>query len=62
MAIAGVLYVWSLRLLSSAVLSDRNSGIQRSVAAISPIRSCAAGLISASHRPPSAAKHFCGAK
>ena len=23
---------------------------------------CAAGLSSASHRPPSAAKHFCGAK
>jgi hypothetical protein len=61
-ASAGVLYVWSLSELSSAVVSDRNSGIQRSVAPISAIRSCAAGLVSASHRPPSDAKHFCGAK
>jgi hypothetical protein len=48
--------------LSSAVESERNSGIQRPLPAISAIRSCAAGLVSASHRPPSAAKHFCGAK
>jgi hypothetical protein len=51
-----------LRELSSAVVSDRNSGTHRPLAPISAIRSSAAGLISASHRPPSAAKDFCGAK
>jgi hypothetical protein len=61
-ATAGVLYVWSLRELSSAVASDRNSGIQRSVPASSSMRASAAGLRNASHRPPSEAKHFCGAK
>jgi len=61
-ATAGVLYVWSLSELSSAVVSDRNSGTQRPFAPISATRSSATGLISASQRPPSAAKDFCGAK
>ena len=61
-AIAGVLYVWSLSEFSSAVGSDRNSGTQRPLAPISPTRSSATGLISANHRPPSEAKPFCGAK
>ena len=61
-ATAGVLYVWSLREFSSAVAIERNSGIQRSEAAISSTRATAAGLSSASHSPPSAAKLFCGAK
>jgi hypothetical protein len=51
-----------LRELSSAVARERNSGIQRSEAASSSTRSIAAGLRSASQRPPSEAKHFCGAK
>ena len=41
---------------SSAVASDSDSGIQRSLAASSPTRSIAAGLRSASHSPPSDAK------
>jgi hypothetical protein len=61
-ATAGVLYVWSLREFSSAVVIDRNSGIHRSVAASSSTRAIAAGLSSASHSPPSEAKHFWGAK
>jgi hypothetical protein len=47
---------------SSAVASDRKSGIQRSDASSSAIRSCAAGLSSASHSPPSEANDFWGAK
>ncbi len=62
MPTAGVLYVWSLRLLSSAVSRFSESGIQRPEPAISSMRSCAAGLSSASQSPPSEAKHFCGAK
>ena len=61
-ASAGVLYVWSLELLSTAMGSDRKSGVQRPESLISATRSSAAGLISAIHSPPSAAKHFCGAK
>jgi hypothetical protein len=57
-----------LRELSSAVDSDRKSGIQRGApvvgrsASICSIRSIAAGLTTASHRPPSEANPFCGAK
>ena len=60
--IAGVLYVWSLRLFSTAIGSDRKSGAHRPDAAIDSMRSNAAGLNSASHSPPSLAKFFCGAK
>ena len=62
MEIAGVFRVWFRRELSTAFLSDRNSGMYRSEAAIRSIRSIAAGESSASHRPPSEAKFFCGAK
>ena len=62
MATAGVFSVWSLVVLSSAVAIDRNSGIHRSVAAISAIRASAAGEASAIHSPPSEPKTFCGAK
>jgi len=51
-----------LREFSSAVVSDRKSGIQRSDAPISSIRSIAAGLAAANQMPPSAAKLFWGAK
>ncbi len=64
-ASAGVLYVWSLTEFSSAIFSDRNSGIQRppgGSAAIDRIRCCAAGLSSANQIPPSDANPFCGAK
>ena len=60
--IAGVLYVWFLRLLSMAIGSDKKSGTQRPEAAICSTRARAAGLITASHSPPSEAKFFCGAK
>ncbi len=59
---AGVFSVWSLTELSTATFSDRNSGMYRPLAAISSIRARAAGESSASHRPPSAPKTFCGAK
>ena len=42
-ATAGVLSVWSLVELSSAVAMDRNSGIQRPDSAISAIRARARG-------------------
>ena len=45
-----------------AIGSDRNSGTQRPAAAICSTRASAAGLMIASHSPPSAAKFFCGAK
>ncbi len=61
-AIAGVLRVWSLSELSIATARLRVSGIQRSVAAISAVRSSAAGDSSANHSPPSEPKLFCGAK
>ena len=61
-AIAGVLYVWFLRLLSTAIGSERKSGTQRFDSAMASIRLSAAGLRIASHRPPSLAKFFCGAK
>ena len=48
--------------LSTAVVSDRNSGTQRPEPSIRAARSTAAGERTASHRPPSAAKAFCGAK
>ena len=59
---AGVLYVWFFRLLSTAIGSDRKSGTQRPDAAICSTRDSAAGDMIASHRPPSLAKFFCGAK
>ena len=62
MPTAGVLYVWSLRELSSAVARLSDSGIQRSDPAISSIRAMARGETRATHRPPSDAKFFCGAK
>ncbi len=62
MASAGVLYVWSLRLFSSAMPRSSEAGTQRSDAAIRSMRSMAAGDTAASHRPPSLARHFCGAK
>ena len=60
--IAGVLYVWFFRLLSIAIGSDRKSGTQRPDAAMASTRASAAGLMMASHRPPSLAKFFCGEK
>jgi hypothetical protein len=48
-----------LREFSRAVPSERNSGIQRSLAASSSMRWAAAGLMTDSHRPPSEAKDFC---
>src|SRR3954447_3827896 len=60
-ASAGVLYVWSRRLLSNAMPRSYDAGTQRS-ARTWPMRSIAAGDIKASQRPPSEAKHFCGAK
>ena len=59
---AGVLYVWSSRLLSRAMPRSSDAGRQRSLAAIRSMRSTAAGEQAASHSPPSLAKHFCGAK
>ncbi len=61
-ASAGVLSVCSRRELSMAAVSDRNGGMYRSEAPMRCARSIAAGLMSASHRPPSPAKFFCGAK
>ena len=60
-AIAGVLSVWSARELCTAVVSERNSGTQR-LASTRAARSTAAGDSTASHRPPSEANDFCGAK
>ena len=62
MASAGVLYVWSRRELSIAICRSLNAGTHRPVACTCATRSIAAGDISASHRPPSLAKDFCGAK
>src|SRR5829696_1835778 len=59
---AGVLYVWSRRELSRAVLRSSDVGIHRSLAAIRSIRSIARGEHTASQRPPSLARHFWGAK
>ena len=59
---AGVFSVWSSRELSTAFLRLRNSGMYRPLAAIRSMRSIAAGENSASQRPPSEAKFFCGAK
>ena len=59
---AGVLYVWFFRLLSTAMGSDRKSGTHRPDAAICSTLASAAGLRIASHSPPSEAKFFCGAK
>ena len=59
---AGVLYVWSRREFSSAIGRLSDGGTQRSVAPRRSMRSIAAGEHSASQRPPSPAKHFCGAK
>src|ERR671933_892691 len=49
-ATAGVLYVWSLRELSIAVVRSRKSGIQRPPLLMSSILARAAGESSASHR------------
>ncbi len=58
-----MLYVWFCREFSSAVDSDSDAGCQRSGApASASIRSIAAGLSTASHRPPSEPNDFCGAK
>ncbi len=62
MARAGVLYVWFLRELSIAVGRSKNAGMCRSLAAIRSARSSAAGENTPTHRPPSAANDFCGAK
>ena len=59
---AGVLYVWSLRELSSAIPRSKNAGTQRSLAAMRSMRSIARGEQAASQSPPSEARHFCGAK
>jgi hypothetical protein len=59
---AGVLYVWFLRELSIAVGSEKNSGTWRPDAWTRSARSIAAGEKTPIHRPPSAAKDFCGAK
>ena len=59
---AGVLYVWSLSELSLAILRSIDAGIQRSPVAMRSMRSMAAGDTAAIHRPPSEARHFCGAK
>jgi len=48
--------------LSIASDRSRNAGIQRPLALISAARSIAFGDMSAIQRPPSEAKHFCGAK
>src|SRR5437660_9949040 len=60
--IAGVLYVWFFRLFSTAMGSDKKSGTQRPDAAIDSTRASAAGLMMASHSPPSLAKFFWGEK
>jgi hypothetical protein len=49
-------------LLSSAILMSSDAGTKRPLAAISAMRVSAAGEHAASHRPPSLAKFFCGAK
>jgi hypothetical protein len=59
---AGVLYVWFATELSRAIERSSDAGIQRLLALISRIRSMAAGEHAANHKPPSEAKHFCGAK
>jgi hypothetical protein len=41
---------------------DRNDGIHRPDAAIRSMRATARGEAMANHRPPSAAKPFCGDK
>ena len=61
-ATAGVLYVWSLVELSSAVARSSDGGIQRSEPASDATRSSAAGENSPIHSPPSEPKFFCGAK
>ena len=61
-ATAGVLYVWFRRELSIAVGRLKKSGTQRPEAVTSSTRARAAGENSASQRPPSEAKDFCGAK
>jgi hypothetical protein len=48
--------------LSIAVGRSKNAGTQRSESAIAAARSSAAGDRRATQRPPSEAKHFCGAK
>ena len=44
------------------MVRSKNAGIQRPPALIFSARAIAAGLMSASQRPPSDAKDFCGAK
>ncbi len=57
-----MLYVWSSREFSIAVVRSIDAGVHRPDSRMRSIRSIAAGEHSASHRPPSLAKHFCGAK
>ncbi len=45
-----------------AILRSIDAGIQRSPVAMRSMRSIAAGDTAAIHRPPSEARHFCGAK
>ena len=61
-ATAGVLYVWSLEELSTAIDRSRKPGIQRPEALISATRARASPDMTATQSPPSAAKDFCGAK
>src|SRR3712207_3728718 len=61
-ATAGVLYVWSLDELSTAIDRSRKPGIQRPDALISATRASASPDMTAIQSPPSAAKDFCGAK
>ncbi len=55
---AGVLYVWSSRVFSSAIGRLIDGGIQRPDAPIRSMRSIADGEQQASHRPPSLPKLF----
>ena len=58
---AGVLYVWFLPELSTAMDRSRDAGTHRCDVNC-PTRSSAPGDISAIHSPPSEPKFFCGAK
>ena len=56
---AGVLYVWSRRLLSSAVFRFSDAGVHRPPAAMRSMRSTAAGETAAVARPGGAISAFC---
>ena len=61
MARAGVLYVCSSRLCSTAVDRSRKAGTQRPDALMAAMRSSAAGDMTASQSPPSEPNAFWGA-